>query len=83
MERDKDQISNVIAGDFGGNGPRQVLGAAMRDVEYIKDILIACNTVDGKTLMYSSEITPEALALLYAKISGYTLTVANEWGESE
>lgn len=84
MERDEDQVTGkVIQGDFGGNGPRQVVGAAMMDVEYFRDVIIIVTTIDGRTLMYSSDLTPEQLALLSAKLSGYSLTVANGWGEPE
>jgi hypothetical protein len=82
MERDEDQIvDNVLEGDFGGVGPRQVLGQAMKDVESITDIVIVGLYEDGSTHIFHNEIGTEILALLATKMQGYSLMVVNDWEE--
>lgn len=85
METDTGEVkTNVIEGDFGGYGPRQALGHAMKDVEHFRSVVVLAVTEDGdESYLYASEMLPGDLALLAARLSGYSLMIANNWEDSE
>lgn len=84
METDADQVkTNVTEGDFGGDGARQVLGAAMKAIEYFDQVLIVGLTADSEeTHIYHSSMSNAELALILARVSGYGTLVINGWSDN-
>lgn len=84
MAGDEDQIrTNVLEPDFGGTGARQALGQVMKDIDHYSQILIICLSDTEETIVYHSEMTNAELALLSARVSGYSSLVINGWGDEE
>ena len=82
METSKDQVeTNVLEADFGGTGPRQALGSAMKDIEYFKQILVVGLSDSEETTIYHSEMSHAELALMLARVSGYGSLVINGWSD--
>lgn len=84
MERDADQVkekSNVLQPDFGGFGPRQVIGEAMKNVEHFTGVFLVTLSEDGELSISHNEMSTEVLALLSMKVQGYAMMMANEWGD--
>jgi hypothetical protein len=81
MERDVNKV-NVISPDFGGVGPRQCLGEAMKDVEHFSQIIVIGLNEEGETQIYASEMRNAELALISARLQGYALAVVNDWEDS-
>lgn len=79
MARNKDKV--ILQADFGGAGPRQVLGDAMKDVEHFKQIIVLGMNDSGEVEIYSSEMTNAELALMAIRMSGYSTLVINGWEE--
>jgi hypothetical protein len=84
MAGDGDQVKdNVEFVDFGGSGPRQALGAALRGVDETVAVLVCAIDEKGILHIYHSDMPRAELALIAAKVSGYSLMVANDWEEPE
>ena len=86
MAGDQDQIeekSNIIEADFGGVGPRQAMGYAMKDIEHFRSTLIVCIGEDGQVYLYQSEMDAKELALIGVKVQGYVVGAINGWLEEE
>ena len=86
MAGDETQIedkSNVLDVEFGGEGPRQVVGTALKDIEYFKEAMVVAIGIDGELYIYHSAMDMKDLALIGANVQGYTLMLINDWEEVE
>jgi hypothetical protein len=85
MAGDKDTVakSNILDVEFGGSGPRQALGAAMKDADYIRATLVVSIGNDGEVVIYQSEMDAKDLALIGMKVQGYAIGAVNGWLEEE
>lgn len=81
----EDQVTeetNVLEAEFGGVGPRQILGAAMKDVEHYRQVIVmAIDDRDGDPIMWATEMTKAEMALLSMRLSGYASLVINDFDE--
>ena len=73
----------VIEGDFGGIGPRQALGAALKESDEMDCVLLISISEGSVTSIFHSEMTKLQMALILAKVQGYCLGVINDWLEAE
>lgn len=84
MERNEDQIDdNVLDGDFGGLGPRQILHSAMKDADEMRAVVVLAVGSDGELWIWHNEIELSDLAILNAKMAGFTLMSVNDWEAPE
>lgn len=84
MAGDGDQVKdNVEHVDFGGTGPRQAVGSVMRIADELAAVLICAIDENGVLRIFHSDMPRADLALIAAKVSGYSLMVANDWEEPE
>lgn len=76
MAKDK-----VVAGEFGGEGPRQILGDLMKNADSYKSILAVTINEDGDVELWANAMEVSDLAILSMRAHGYGMLVVNGWDE--
>lgn len=74
--------NQVIAPEFGGVGPRQVLGAALKESDTCRAVMVVMLSETGEVEIYGSELSKAELALLSLALQSHAMIAVNGW-ESE